>query len=257
MLAADAITTLATLPGQSVHAVITSPPYFGLRDYGLEPLVWASVEYAPMAGLAPIRVPAGANPEGFASCRHEWERWTEHHEVREETIAGKTRTSQRFHLDPSRRFQGAHHQHRHGQFCTQCGAWHGCLGLEPTVDLYIGHLVQVFRAVHRVLRDDGTCWLNLGDRYAQTRTGGIKHKDLAAVPWRAALALQTDGWYLRSDVVWAKGVSFAPDGSSGNTMPESVTDRPVRGHEFAFLLAKSERYFYDHFAVQKEAIIKP
>jgi DNA modification methylase len=158
----------------------------------------------------------------------------------------------------------------------------GQIGLEATPDDYICELVATFREVHRVLRDDGVCWLNLGDSYAgswgaqsrgntageassklegssmlearkiqafplgQTQTGslkrtpGLKNKDLVGVPWRVALALQADGWWLRSDVIWAKP----------NCMPESVTDRPTRSHEYVFLLTKSERYFYDAAAIR-------
>jgi DNA modification methylase len=98
-----------------------------------------------------------------------------------------------------------------------------------------------------VLRDDGTVWLNLGDSYAD--------KNLAGIPWRVALALQTDGWYLRSDIVWAKGVSFCPD-YAGSVMPEPVTDRPTKSHEYLFLLTKSARYFYDADAVRETPITK-
>ncbi len=131
------------------------------------------------------------------------------------------------------------------------------IGLETTVEAYIAALVAVFRAVHRVLRDDGTLWLNLGDTYASAwpcnrrsvigqgpiangkrgdrpdrRGAGLKEKDLVGIPWRVALALQGDGWYLRSDIVWAKS----------NAMPESVRDRPTRAHEYLFLLSKRPRY---------------
>jgi DNA modification methylase len=148
-----------------------------------------------------------------------------------------------------------------GCFCRRCGAWMGCLGLEPDPDLYVDHLVAVMRAVRRVLRDDGTLWLVLGDSFAASRSyqvrdrkrgepGGplparvppaLKPKDLIGIPWRVAFALQADGWWLRSDIVWAKP----------NAMPESVTDRPTRAHEFVFLLTKSRRYFYDAEAVRE------
>jgi DNA modification methylase len=157
----------------------------------------------------------------------------------------------------------------------------GQIGLEPTPDEYMATMVGVFREVWRVLRDDGTVWLNLGDSYAgswgaqsrpngndlksnleggsvlharqifahpkETCTGslkktpGLKPKDLCGIPWRVAFALQADGWYLRSDIVWAKP----------NPMPESVTDRPTRSHEYIFLLSKSERYFYDQEAIKE------
>lgn len=143
----------------------------------------------------------------------------------------------------------------------------GQLGLEPTPDEYAAAMVDVFREVRRVLRRDGTLWLNLGDSYAasgrgtggnrvetspkqRTNTGsyfsdaaradhGVKPKDLVGIPWRVAFALQADGWFLRSDIIWAKP----------NPMPESVTDRPTKAHEYLFLLAKSERYLYDADAI--------
>lgn len=259
LLRLDAISGLDSLPDACVQVVITSPPYWGLRDYGVGPIVWAPVEYSPMPGLSPIRVPEWASPDRYRSCRHIWGAWSERHETREKAVAGKTRTTDRcYGGDASRRFNGAHHDHRHGQFCRICGAWRGALGLEPAPELYIGHLVQVFRAARRVLRGDGTLWLDLGDRYlpASGATGGLKRKDLVGIPWRAAYALQADGWYLRADVVWAKGVSFSRT-DHGNAMPESVTDRPVRGHESIFLLAKSADYYYDHYAVQEDAVTQP
>ncbi len=147
----------------------------------------------------------------------------------------------------------------------------GQIGLEPTPDAYVAALVGVFSEVRRVLRDDGTCWLNLGDSYAsggrKTRDpgqskihpafegasyrdglrpddpDGVKPKDLLGIPWRVAFALQADGWYLRSDIIWAKP----------NPMPESVTDRPTKAHEYLFLLAKAKRYYYDAQAILEPA----
>lgn len=159
----------------------------------------------------------------------------------------------------------------------------GQLGLEATPELYVARLVEVFREVRRVLKDDGTLWLNLGDSYA-TGAGkvgdcpgggkqgaryrgdhgpdpksagigprtqpnrmplpGLKPKDLVGIPWMVAFALRADGWYLRSDIIWHKP----------NPMPESVTDRPTKAHEYLFLLSKSERYFYDADAVAEPAI---
>lgn len=170
---------LAELADESVHCVVTSPPYFGLRDYGVE----------------------------------------------------------------------------------------GQIGLEATPEDYTTALVEVFREVRRVLRDDGTLWLNLGDSYnahpgqrkttdrvgkkqetnAGSNTTGsrcapdLKPKDLLGIPWRVAFALQADGWWLRSDIIWAKP----------NPMPESVTDRPTSAHEHVFLLAKSERYYFDADAAKE------
>jgi DNA modification methylase len=147
----------------------------------------------------------------------------------------------------------------------------GQLGLEPTPEAYVESMVAVFREVKRVLRSDGTVWLNLGDSYAGgTQTGrndggrpekgkgwaeydiqrtkverrdGLKPKDLVGIPWRVAFALQADGWYLRSDIIWSKP----------NPMPESVTDRPTKAHEYLFLLSKSPRYYYDADAVREAA----
>jgi DNA modification methylase len=140
------------------------------------------------------------------------------------------------------------------------------LGLEPTPDAYVASMVAVFREVRRVLREDGTLWLNVGDSYASSGgertygssdggtgrgpgtkrhdvpTSGLKPKDLVGIPWRVAFALQADGWYLRSDIIWNKP----------NPMPESVTDRPTKSHEYVFLLTKSARYFYDAKAIREE-----
>ncbi|HQN91638.1 MAG TPA: site-specific DNA-methyltransferase [Methanoculleus sp.] len=168
ILNGDVIDCLRSLPDACVQCVVTSPPYWGLRDYGVE----------------------------------------------------------------------------------------GQIGLEPTPEEHVEKMVEVFREVKRVLRDDGTLWLNYGDCYAasgrkdengcsnrsefpempgRSPSGPLKPKDLVGMPWRIAFALQADGWYLRSDIIWSKP----------NPMPESVTDRPTKSHEYVFLLAKRERYFYD------------
>jgi len=193
IICGDALTVLRTLPASSVHCCVTSPPYWGLRDYGVE----------------------------------------------------------------------------------------GQLGLEKTPEEYVGKLVDVFREVRRVLRDDGTLWLNLGDSYSSSTKGdnrtreeklsasglnlhhdvalaqsqhdvvgvrrvetGLKPKDLVGIPWRVAFALQADGWYLRSDIIWAKP----------NPMPESVTDRPTKSHEYVFLLSKNRQYWYDAEAIKEPSI---
>ena len=144
----------------------------------------------------------------------------------------------------------------------------GQLGLEKTPEEYVNNLVIIFREVKRVLRDDGTVWLNLGDSYngsggpgsqydtksakkykgeftkfdnPNKNINGLKPKDLIGIPWRVALALQADGWYLRSDIIWSKT----------NPMPESVKDRPTRAHEYMFLLTKSQHYYYDAEAIKE------
>lgn len=170
----DTLNILSHLPSKSVQCVITSPPYWGLRDYHIE----------------------------------------------------------------------------------------GQIGLEKALPQFINRLVAVFSQVKRVLKDDGTFWLNIGDGYTSGNRKwrapdkknparamsvrpdtpeGLKPKDLMGIPWRLAFALQQDGWYLRSDIIWNKP----------NAMPESVKDRPTRAHEYIFLLTKSEKYFYDHKAVKE------
>ena len=146
----------------------------------------------------------------------------------------------------------------------------GQIGLEDTPEAYVARLVEVFREVRRVLRDDGTLWLNIGDSYAANRSyqvpstkGGAKHghgqaaggkgsrvpdglkpKDLIGIPWMLAFALRADGWYLRQDIIWSKP----------NPMPESVRDRCTKAHEYVFLLSKSERYFFDSEAMKEPAV---
>lgn len=208
ILVGDCLDVPRTLPAESVHLCVTSPPYYGLRDYSIPPREWPEVTFAPVAGLPALTVPAQSS----------------------------------------------------------------ALGLEADLWAYVAHLVAVFREVRRVLRDDSCLWLNLGDSYCSKPNGpsmgssglegglaphaqvrmahglrkhgtpsGLKHKDLLGVPWRVALALQADGWYLRCDVIWSKA----------NPMPESVTDRPTKAHEYLFLLAKSPRYYYDADAIRE------
>jgi site-specific DNA-methyltransferase (cytosine-N4-specific) len=140
----------------------------------------------------------------------------------------------------------------------------GQIGAEKTLDIYLTDLVAIFREVRRVLRDDGTLWLNIGDSYTSGNRGwrdpdkknpargmsyrppnpkGLKDKELIGIPWRLAFALQADGWYLRSDIIWYKP----------NCQPESVKDRPTRSHEYVFLLAKTENYYYDAEAIRERA----
>lgn len=178
----DALTILKTLPSESANMCVTSPPYYALRDYGVD----------------------------------------------------------------------------------------GQIGLESTPEEYIKRLVDVFHEVKRVLKDDGTLWVNIGDTYCGTgdkgdyrdpkyvegRNGqgvsrakkieGIKQKDLIGIPWMLAFALRADGWYLRQDIIWQKP----------NPMPESVTDRCTKSHEYIFLLSKKQGYYYDYAAIQEDAISK-
>ena len=239
---------LRAMPPESVHTVVTSPPYWGLRDYGIEPQVWG----------------------GEASCEHAWGE-----ELLRGGPAGAQGSSSQRAGRSSAAIQGRSAD-RLGAWCQRCGAWRGSLGLEPTPQLFVEHLVEVFREVRRVLRSDGTVWLNLGDSYVSapngghgydtstltkpkdgsTRAGhmanppgltkgrtfgGLKPKDLVMVPARSALALQADGWWVRQDIIWSKP----------NPMPESVTDRCTKSHEYLFLLSKSERYYFDAEAIKE------
>ena len=142
------------------------------------------------------------------------------------------------------------------------------LGLEKSPEEYVENMLNVFREVKRVLRDDGTLWLNLGDSYSGSGKGpssclnkeyhhmehahggvvpsGLKPKDLVGIPWRVAFALQADGWYLRQDIIWHKP----------NSMPESVQDRCTKAHEYIFLLSKNKKYFYDNKAIAEPTLTK-
>jgi DNA modification methylase len=237
----DARAVLSGLPAGSVNCCVTSPPYWGLRDYGTDGLVW------------------GGDPE--------------HGHVFGETIRGSNRGGSGG-AGKNGRGEGYARDVERGQVC-ECGAWFGSLGLEPGPEMFVVHLVSIFREVWRVLRDDGTLWLNIGDSYA-TGAGsarspggrnfgkrneavnagnfppsqpnrmpipGLKPKDLVGIPWMLAFALRADGWWLRSEIIWHKP----------NPMPESVTDRPTKAHEQIFLLAKSEAYFYDADAIKEPA----
>lgn len=245
----DCREVLKTLPERSIHCCVTSPPYLGLRDYKLPPTNWG----------------------GSAECPHEWGGGS----VRRAGVSGGTQASGLRYggagSSPdgvARTVAAASVPSTTSAFCSLCGAWRGSLGLEPDVNLYVAHVVEVFREAWRVLRDDGCAFVNLGDSYAsagcagpqgasgqrfgrrhtqepllRARAGGCgpKPKSLYGVPWRVALALEEDGWYLRSEIIWNKP---AP-------MPESVRDRPTRSHEHIFLLAKQPRYFYDADAVRE------
>ena len=218
------------LAAKSVHTVVTSPPYYGLRDYGTAK--WE-----------------GGDPE----CEH--------------TVgSGDNDNLKGYVTRPERDGEKR-------QYCQKCGAIRidEQIGLEVTPDEYIANLVDVFRECKRILRDDGTLWVNIGDSYARdpakvgnghpstgkqaTNKGslydyqspipsGLKPKDLIGIPWMLAFALRADGWYLRQDIIWAKP----------NPMPESVKDRCTKSHEYIFLLSKSAKYYYDSEAVKEESV---
>lgn len=224
----DVRESLRQLPDDSVQTCVTSPPYFGLRDYGTAD--WE-----------------GGDPK----CDHGVKRWDG---------PKQTQGAQSGHASKADRLDR--------RVCETCGARRvdNQIGLEPTVDAYVQTMVEVFREVRRVLRKDGVLFLNLGDsyngsggaggdyaegglkegqpKYPGRRIDGLKPKDLCMVPERVALALQADGWWLRAKPPWVKG----------NCMPESVTDRPTTAHENIFLFSKSAQYFYDVDAVRQEQV---
>jgi len=231
ILEGDCRDVLASLPAGSVHTVVTSPPYFGLRDYG-----------------------TGEWEGGDAACNHR-------HETAHQQQGATSLRAGRSNVEAQR-------NENFRETCGRCGARRvdRQIGLEPTPDEFVAALVAVFREVRRVLRDDGTVWLNLGDSYAvnggaraygstdgatgradapgnlRRAPNGYKPKDLIGIPWLVAFALRADGWHLRSDIIWSKP----------NPMPESVTDRPTKAHEYVFLLSKGPRYFYDADAIREE-----
>ena len=201
VLVGNWIEVLKGLPNASVQCVVTSPPYWNLRDYG-----------------------TGQWEGGDAECSHKKD--TKHQK--------QGATSQR----AGRANIEAQQNENFRQVCGKCGARRvdEQLGIEATPEEYIAKVVAGFREVRRVLRDDGTLWLNLGDKHHD--------KNLVGIPWRVAFALQADGWYLRQDIIWAKP----------NPMPESVTDRCTKSHEYIFLLTKKPRYFYDAEAIKEPSI---
>jgi DNA modification methylase len=235
----DCREALKALPAESVQCCVTSPAYYGLRDYK-----------------------TGKWEGGDPACDHKQE------------TAHQTQG-----VSSQRRGRANTGEQRNETFklvCGKCGAMRvdRQIGMERTVEEYVASLVAVFREVRRVLRADGTLWLNIGDSFVRQagddatrgtpntgqaavklagcdRSGmgnnvpppGFKPKDLLGVPWRVAFALQTDGWTLRCDIIWHK-----PNG-----MPESVRDRPTRNHEYVFLLSKSPTYYYDAEAIKEEA----
>ena len=120
------------------------------------------------------------------------------------------------------------------------------IGAESSPELYIQNLIDVFRKVREKLKPEGTLWLNLGDTYSKENYGFVKPKDLLGIPWRVAIALQEDGWWLRQDIIWSKP----------SCMPESVKDRCTKSHEYIFLLSKNKEYYYDYEAIKEDIVSK-
>ena len=195
----NCIDKLKELEDESVQCVVTSPPYWGLRDYGTA--TWEG---------------------GDENCEH---------------LADRSKYEKNFNDSLQSTNTGTYARDIIGKWeCPKCKAIRidDQLGLEKTPQEYVQSLVNVFREVKRVLRDDGTVWLNLGDGYSE--------KQLVGIPWRVAFALQDDGWYLRQDIIWEKP----------NPMPESVQDRCTKSHEYIFLLTKNPKYYYDAEAIKEK-----
>ncbi len=251
--------SMTELPDESVQCVVTSPPYWGLRKYsGEQELIWGDKECEHNWTTEPINV--YENKSG------------QHWQAAYGGATGKNRFGYG-NTDLSRQKLNA--QYERG-FCSLCGAWKGAYGLEPTPEMYIQHTVEIMREIRRVLRKDGCVFWNVGDSYYTQPAGNktasgfqqksraglsgalaqfsnktpslpkhntLKPKDLCLIPFRVAIALQEDGWWVRSDIIWSKP----------NPMPESVTDRPTNSHEYIFLLTKSAKYYWDADAVRGKA----
>ena len=227
----NSLEVLKTFPDESINCCITSPPYYGLRDYGTGKWI-------------------GGDP----NCPHR--RMSKYSP---NTITGHAQSELRGNVGDA----------IYKSVCPLCGAVREDkqIGLEETPEEYIDRLVNVFHEVKRVLKDDGTLWVNIGDSYYSNvsnnrnflNEGGrgsnnpmikrnknfdsVKQKDLIGIPWMLAFALRKDGWYLRQDIIWHKT----------NPMPESVKDRCTKSHEYIFLLSKKPKYYFDNEAIKEPA----
>ena len=298
VLQGHVIDRLRELPDDSIQCVVTSPPFFGLRRYdicGCSIKAVSSASFKAWGGSERTAESTGQysasdpramkDPDpscpwchgtgkiegmddvlwgGSAECVHEWEE-TSPRRPRDKDDAGGS---------ISKGNRGASYDASGGKLCAKCNGWLGQFGLEPTVQMYVAHAVEVFREVRRVLRNDGTCWVEIGDsfsthpagltgekRWAASGLGNVDHtgeeqagsidrrtagspreKNLMLVPQRLAISLQDDGWIVRSIVVWYRT----------NPMPESVRDRPTQAHSYVLMLTKSPRYFHDADAVRED-----
>jgi len=226
ILVTDVLSGLSKLPDESIDCVVTSPPYWGLRDYSIAPLIW---DAAP-------------------DCTHDWQpvienprrdrRWPEEKRAGGSAVSASQQAINYTVKD-------------FGQFCSRCHAWRGCLGLEPTIALYLTHLMQIFDELHRVLKPSGTMWINLGDCYGggwglkrrlsdADSDNSVPTKSLSLLPHRFAIAMLSRGWILRNHVVWYKP----------NHMPASVRDRLANSWDHVFFFVKAQRYFFDLDAIR-------
>ena len=241
----DCREVMATFPADSIDLGVTSPPYWGLRDYSSDSLIWGGdrnhnhffeLEYVPQRGN---------RDKDFN------ERWG--------NSSGQRKQEKKNIIDSQRGF-------------CECGAWKGQLGLEPHPQMFVDHLVDICREIKRVIKPKGSFWLNLGDTYYSNpsnqqgpqvgargsnneprrknrnlRTNWLQPKQLLGIPWRVAAALQDDGWILRNCVIWYKP----------NHMPESVKDRLTKSYEFFFFFVKSRKYYFDLNAIREPSTTKP
>ena len=232
----DALTILKQLPDEIVNCCVSSPPYWGLRDYGIEPIIW----------------------DGVDGCEHEWiSEIKEKEEFRNSGtgwLIGHNKGEKKAKVISRNEYPEYWEKKKiETQFCQTCGAWRGSLGLEPTFELYIKHLCDIFDEVKRVMRKDGTCWVNLGDTYNAGRSGGwaggkngisrpeiapnqsgvnvkdIPSKSLCLIPQRFAIEMVNRGWRLRNTIIWHKP----------NCMPSSASDRFTVDFEYLFFFVKS------------------
>jgi DNA modification methylase len=256
ILEGDVRAVLKTVPDDHIHCIITSPPYYGMRNYGTDPQIW------------------GGNPD----CNHEWGGG-----INIKRDGGVQKDEDGY--GASRRVDVQSY------FCVKCDAWKGELGLEPTPGLFVKHLVDIFMEAGRVLRDDGVLWVNIGDGYSDGKD--LKPMDLMGIPWMFAFAMRDAGFFLRSDTIWAKGCSLS-DKYSGSCGTESVNGwrwerhrvrinkddkeltpcpgcercepnngyvlrkgswRPTKGHEYMFMFTQSEDYFCDIDAVRENYVM--
>lgn len=227
--------TLKTFPDNSINCCVTSPPYYGLRDYG-----------------------TGHWEGGDPNCNHK----VSDNPFGNDVMTGTHKKMKELGMD-------AGNGHIMKRVCTKCGATRidDQVGLEDTPEDYIQRLVDIFSEIHRCMTDDGTLWINIGDTYNSSSAGNkggsdlqrnnvgsqdidhtkhlvtsCKPKDMIGIPWMLAFALRNSGWYLRQDIIWHKP---AP-------MPESVQDRFTKSHEYIFLFTKSPKYYFDHDAIQED-----
>lgn len=191
---------------ECIDMVITSPPYLGLRDYKLKPLIW----------------------DGDEDCEHEWNI--------ERTARPNTSGGLGYKQDTNRgsRISNYHDRATYSNFCSLCGAWKGQLGLEPTFDLYIQHLCDIFDGVKRVLKKEGSIWVNLGDTYNSTDSS-VSPKSLIGIPDRFKIEMINRGWICRNVIIWHKP----------NPMPSSAKDRFTVDFEYLFFFSKNKKYYFE------------